>query len=67
MVTKVAHSRLGEVETLGLPVKFSKTPGAVARAAPLYGEHTREVLTEFGYGEAEIEDLIGEGAVAAAS
>ncbi len=66
MVTKVAHSRLGEVETLGLPVKFSETPGAVARAAPLYGEHTREVLAEFGYGEAEIEALIGEGAVAAA-
>jgi crotonobetainyl-CoA:carnitine CoA-transferase CaiB-like acyl-CoA transferase len=66
MVTGVAHSRLGEVQTLGLPVKFSETPGAVARAAPLYGEHTREVLAEYGYGEAEIDALIGEGAVAAA-
>ncbi len=66
MVTKVPHSRLGAVETLGLPVKFSVTPGAVARGAPLYGEHTREVLAEAGYAAAEIEALIEEGAVVAA-
>ncbi|MFQ5974444.1 MAG: CaiB/BaiF CoA transferase family protein, partial [Alphaproteobacteria bacterium] len=29
MVTAVPHSRLGTVNTLGLPVKFSATPGAV--------------------------------------
>ncbi|MEE8534593.1 MAG: CoA transferase [Kiloniellales bacterium] len=66
MVVKVAHSRLGQVETLGLPVKFSETPGAVVAGAPLYGEHTREVLAEFGYGEAEIDRLVDAGAVVAA-
>jgi crotonobetainyl-CoA:carnitine CoA-transferase CaiB-like acyl-CoA transferase len=66
MVVGVPHSTLGEVETLGLPVKFSETPGAVAHGAPLYGEHTREVLAEFGYEEAEIEDLIDAAAVVAA-
>jgi len=66
MVTKVAHSRLGEVETLGLPVKFSETPGEVAAAAPVYGEHTRAVLAEHGFGEAEIDALIADGAVIAA-
>ena len=66
MVVKVPHSRLGQVETLGLPVKFSETPGAVVVGAPLYGEHTREVLAEFGYGEAEIDRLVDAGAVIAA-
>ncbi len=66
MVVKVPHSRLGQVETLGLPVKFSETPGAVVAGAPLYGEHTREVLAEFGYGEAEIDRLVDAGAVVAA-
>ncbi len=62
MVTTVAHGRLGPVETLGLPIKLSETPGKVARGAPTYGEHTREVLAEFGYGAAEIDALIAAGA-----
>ena len=66
MVVEVDHPRLGAVKTIGLPVKFSGTPGKVARAAPLYGQHTREVLAENGYGKAEIEKLIAAGAVVAA-
>ena len=67
MVVSVPHSRLGPVETLGLPIKFSETPGGIRRAAPLYGEHSREVLAEFGYGTTDIEALIASGAVAAAA
>ena len=66
MVVDTEHSKLGPVKTLGLPVKFSETPGEVAAAAPVYGEHTRAVLAEHGYGEAEIDALIAEGAVIAA-
>ena len=66
MVVRVPHQRLGAVETLGLPVKFSRTPGAVRRGAPVFGEHTREVLAEYGYGAEEIERLVADGAVAAA-
>lgn len=66
MVVEVAHDRLGQVPTLGLPVKFSATPGEVRDGAPLYGQHTREVLREHGFAEAEIEALIAAGAVAAA-
>jgi crotonobetainyl-CoA:carnitine CoA-transferase CaiB-like acyl-CoA transferase len=66
VVTRVEHSRLGPVDTLGLPITLSETPGGVTRGAPLYGEHTREVLAEVGYGAEEIEALIAAGAVAAA-
>jgi crotonobetainyl-CoA:carnitine CoA-transferase CaiB-like acyl-CoA transferase len=66
MVVEVEHQRLGPVRTLGLPVKFSDTPGKVRAGAPLYGQHTREILAEHGFSAAEIEALIAEGAVIAA-
>jgi crotonobetainyl-CoA:carnitine CoA-transferase CaiB-like acyl-CoA transferase len=66
MVPTVQHPVAGEVQTIGLPVKFSHTPGKVAKAAPLFGQHTREVLDELGYGPAEIDHLISVGAAKAA-
>jgi crotonobetainyl-CoA:carnitine CoA-transferase CaiB-like acyl-CoA transferase len=64
MVVEVDHPRAGRVKTLGTPIKFSETPGAVERAAPLLGEHTREVLGQLGYSDAQIEKLRQEGAIA---
>ncbi len=66
MVTEADHVRLGPVKTIGLPVKFSGTPGGVVRGAPSYGQHTVEVLTEHGYDRKEIEALAARGAVAIA-
>jgi crotonobetainyl-CoA:carnitine CoA-transferase CaiB-like acyl-CoA transferase len=65
MVVEVEHSTLGKVKTLGLPIKFSRTPGKVQTGAPLFGEHTRSVLTEYGFDADEIAALQDEGAVAA--
>jgi crotonobetainyl-CoA:carnitine CoA-transferase CaiB-like acyl-CoA transferase len=64
MVPVVEHARAGRVATIGLPVKFSATPGAVARAAPVYGEHTRELLKEAGYKDVEVDELLKETVVA---
>ena len=44
---------------------LSAIPGGVTRGAPLLGEHTREVLEEYGYGDGEIDALICDGAVIA--
>jgi crotonobetainyl-CoA:carnitine CoA-transferase CaiB-like acyl-CoA transferase len=65
MVVEVDHTKLGPVKTLGLPVKFSKTPGAVTSGAPMFGEHTRDVLREHGFSAEEIERLAGQGVVVA--
>lgn len=62
MVPQVEHPIAGKMQTLGLPVKFSNTPGGVNSAAPLLGQHTLEVLVEAGYNEEEALDLIGSGA-----
>jgi crotonobetainyl-CoA:carnitine CoA-transferase CaiB-like acyl-CoA transferase len=67
MVVEVDHPKAGVVQTLGLPVKFSATPGGVTRAAPTLGQHSREILAELGYDSAEIERMIAVGAVAAAN
>ncbi|UPY38695.1 CaiB/BaiF CoA-transferase family protein [Sediminicoccus sp. KRV36] len=37
--------------------RFSRTPGALHAPPPLRGEHSREVLAEFGFSEAEITAL----------
>jgi crotonobetainyl-CoA:carnitine CoA-transferase CaiB-like acyl-CoA transferase len=65
MVVEVGHSTLGNVKTLGLPIKFSATPGKVQTGAPLYGEHTNAILSAYGFGDDEIAALELEGAVAA--
>jgi len=65
MVQAVAHTRLGELRTLGHPVKYSKTPAALHRAAPVYGEHTREILKEAGYDASQIDTLVANKVIAA--
>jgi crotonobetainyl-CoA:carnitine CoA-transferase CaiB-like acyl-CoA transferase len=66
MIVDVEHLKAGRVKTLGHPVKFSETPARITQAAPVLGQHTKAVLTELGYGTAEIEILIGSEAVIAA-
>jgi len=63
MVVEVDHPKAGRVKALGHPVKFSQTPASITRAAPMLGEHTREVLQAIGYSGAEVTRLAGEGAV----
>jgi len=63
MVVEVDHPRVGRMKTLGLPVKFSDTPGRVHGPAPLLGEHSRAILAEAGYTAEEIDSLITRGIV----
>lgn len=63
MAVTVHHPTAGDVQVLGLPMKFSDTPGEVTSAAPLLGQHTDEVLREVGYAPDEITTLRASGAV----
>jgi crotonobetainyl-CoA:carnitine CoA-transferase CaiB-like acyl-CoA transferase len=47
----------------GVPTKFTRTPAEVIRRPPRLGEHTAEVLVEFGLDPAEIERRRSGGAV----
>lgn len=46
MVATVDHAVAGPGKTLGTPIKLSKTPGGVRRAAPALDQHGADVLAE---------------------
>jgi crotonobetainyl-CoA:carnitine CoA-transferase CaiB-like acyl-CoA transferase len=39
----------GTYRILGIPVGLSETPGGIDRPAPEFGQHTEEVLLEYGF------------------
>jgi len=63
MIVETMHPTVGPTKAIGLPIKFSDTPGGVRRAAPVFGQHTREVLREHGYSDAEIDQMAAQGAI----
>ena len=63
MVVEVDHPRAGRTRTIGLPIKFSETPGGVRGPAPMLGQHTRQILEQHGFSETEIALLVTEGAI----
>ena len=63
MAWDLEHPSEGTVQQLGFAARFSRTPVAFERFAPILGEHTHEVLTEAGFDAAEIADLEAAGIV----
>ncbi len=58
MIVESEHPVAGRVKGLGAPVKFHEAAPFTTRPAPVFAQHTREVLGELGYGEGEIDELI---------
>jgi crotonobetainyl-CoA:carnitine CoA-transferase CaiB-like acyl-CoA transferase len=56
------HPTEGPIRLTGIPSRWSDTPPAITRHAPLLGEHSVEVLREAGLDDGEIDALIAEGA-----
>jgi crotonobetainyl-CoA:carnitine CoA-transferase CaiB-like acyl-CoA transferase len=53
----VAKPNGERLNVVGQPVTLSRTPSRIASAPPEIGEHTDEILKEFGYGDGEITAL----------
>ena len=63
MIVETTHPKAGQVRAIGLPIKFSDTPGGLRRAAPVLGQHTREVLRDHGFSDTQIDQMAALGAI----
>jgi len=64
LVEEISHPVLGPLKLVGSPIQFDLNKGkSVKRAPPLLGEHTSEILVEFGWSQQEIEALENRGVV----
>jgi len=51
------HPTYGRIEVVANPINLSKTPATVRTPAPEFGQHTEEVLLEYGYTWEDIAQL----------
>lgn len=63
MATPVEHPVLGTIEIVNQAVEMTRTPARIDVPCPECGEHTDEILGEFGLGEDEIDALRAAGAI----
>lgn len=53
----------GWYKMTGTPIKLSRTPGSMRHKPPKFGEHSQQLLQEFGFAAEEIESLLDSKAV----
>ena len=61
LLATVEYPGAGEIRVVGVPMRFSRTPGSIRLSPPTVGQHTDEVLRSVGYGPAEIDELRADG------
>ncbi len=63
-IVDYVHPTIGPTKIVGLPIKFSQTPGDPFGRAPELGEHTEQIMTELlGYSWDEVEQLRAKGII----
>src|SRR3989442_792026 len=62
MIVEIEHPVRGRYVTVGNPIKLSASPTTIS-AAPLLGQHRREVLKELGYSDDDINALEADGSI----
>lgn len=64
MVIEVDNKKAGISKAIGMPIKFSDTNANTEIGAPNFGQHTDEILMQFGYSAEQIKDYKDKGVVA---
>jgi crotonobetainyl-CoA:carnitine CoA-transferase CaiB-like acyl-CoA transferase len=63
LAATVEDPELGRTMQVGVPAVLRGTPGAIRGGQPRAGEHSRDVLAEAGYADAEVDRLMEAGVV----
>jgi crotonobetainyl-CoA:carnitine CoA-transferase CaiB-like acyl-CoA transferase len=63
MIVETEHPLAGPMRGIGLPIHFSNGRATSSLPAPLLGQHTSEVLAEYGFDDRRIQALKDEGAI----
>ena len=64
IISSYEHPVAGRVKVVAPAVRMSATPAEIRRPAPLVGQHSREILEEFGFCASEVEEFMASGATA---
>ena len=62
LIRTVEHPAGGEIRVVGVPMRFSATPGDIRSGPPAVGQHTDDVLADAGFSSEEIAALREDGA-----
>ena len=63
MVLEMQHPTAGKVNTVGCPIRLTRTPASLRMPPPLLGQQTDEILFGLGYDSADIVALNAKGTV----
>jgi crotonobetainyl-CoA:carnitine CoA-transferase CaiB-like acyl-CoA transferase len=58
LVVQHQHPKLGWFDNYGTTIGFSATPTSVWAPPPLCGQHTRQILHEYGFDDSDIDKLV---------
>ena len=58
MIIEVKNFKAGIFKSIGMPIKFSKSKSDKSKDAPIFGEHTKEILLDYEFSNTEIDSLI---------
>jgi crotonobetainyl-CoA:carnitine CoA-transferase CaiB-like acyl-CoA transferase len=61
MIVEQDHPVLGKVKLANVPFKFSDCDASVRVAAPLLGQHNRQIASELGFASADIDAMVRDG------
>ena len=61
------HPSEGKIRVMGIPQTWSESRPEIRHHAPRLGEHTRELLEEYGFGPDEIDKLLRAGVAVASA
>jgi crotonobetainyl-CoA:carnitine CoA-transferase CaiB-like acyl-CoA transferase len=67
IVLDYRHPMLGALQTIAQPIRFDGETRSVGMPPPVHGEHSRAVLRELGYADAEIGRMAATGVIVEAA